>query len=822
MDQLVTLNIDGRDVSVPPGTMLVEAARQAGIEIPTLCNQEKLLPAGLCRLCLVEIEKVRGLQAACATSVREGMVVHTDTPAVLHNRRMVLELLCTNHPLDCPICDAAGDCRLQDYVFKYGRTESRYIEAKRHKGKAIRLGPAVVLDQERCVLCQRCVRYCEEILDEKLLGVFQRGARSRIGTMDGIAFDSPFSGNVIDLCPVGAMTDRAFRFKARSWELKRHDSICGLCPVGCHLTAEAREGRIVRMRGREAPEVNEGWLCDLGRQGFGFADSPERLRQPLVRREGALQPATWEEALAAAAAGLKGALAAGGPHAVAAAGSPRLTNEAAYLLSKFMRAAIGSNNVVGLLAGTSPAPAQATPSDLRRADVIVLYGAEPVQEAPVVELWLKAALRRGARLYVIHPLKLRLGRYAAAALQPKPGTAQMLLAGVLAKLGRPPAGADVSPAKVASLTGCPREAVESLAKALSGAERALIVYGVGASDDATMALLAALGEASGAKLLGWSGGANARGVADMGLRPDRLPGQAALDDAAARGACKRVWGAAAPREAGVAVTGLWAAVQEGRVRALYLAAADPLSEAPDPLAARQALEAAEFVVVQDAFLTASAALADVVLPAAAYGEEEGSLTNLAGQVGWLAAPMVPLGEARPHWRIVADVATALGALGSWRYARAADVLAEAGALVAAYRGAEAVVAGGTHDARHGFAVAAAAAPAPWPAEGRGELALLTGRELFGDSLAARAPAVAGRAPAPYAAMNPADAERLGIGEGATVEVQGVQGALRLAARLSDAVPAGAVFVPERLGAAAANELGARPGVVVLVAVKPVE
>ncbi|HPL30453.1 MAG TPA: NADH-quinone oxidoreductase subunit NuoG, partial [Anaerolineae bacterium] len=665
MDQSVTLTIDGREVAVPPGITVVEAARLAGIEIPTLCNQEKLHPAGLCRLCLVEIEKMRGLQAACATVVRQDMVVHTDTELVQHNRRMVLELLCTNHPLDCPVCDAAGDCRLQDYVFKYGRGESRFVEEKRHKGKAMRLGPAVVLDQERCVLCQRCVRFCEEVLDEKLLGVFQRGARSRISTLDGSGFDSPFSGNVVDLCPVGAMTDRAFRFKGRTWELKRYDSTCALCPVGCRLTAEAREGRILRMRGREAPEVNNGWLCDVGRQGFAYADSPERLRRPLVRKGGELVPATWDEALQAMAAGLKGVLEAAGPHAVAAVGSPRLSNEAAYLLSKFVRAAVGTNNVDSRLGTAIPAPAQATPAELRRAGAIVLFEGDPSEEAPIVELWIKEAVNHGGKLYVVHPRGLRLGRYATLTLQPRPGSDAVLLGGLLAKFGQD--AGEYGPTQVASLTGCTAEAVTALADALTGAERAVIVYGAGVADEATMGLLVALAKASGARLLGWSSGANARGAADLGLRPDRLPGHAVLDDAVARGACKRVWGAAAPREAGLAATELWPALQQGRVRALYVVGADPLCEAPDPQAVRQALDAAEFVVVQDAFLTATAAEADVVLPAAAYGEEDGSATNLAGQVGWQAAPMAPLGEARPHWRIVAEVARALGALGCWSY-----------------------------------------------------------------------------------------------------------------------------------------------------------
>ncbi len=828
MDQSVTLNIDGRDVAVPPGTMVLEAAKRAGIIIPSLCNQEKLLPAGLCRLCLVEIEKMRGLQAACATAVREGMIVHTDTPAVLHNRRMVLELLCTNHPLDCPVCDAAGDCRLQDYVFQYGRGESRFVEQKRHKGKAIRLGPAVVLDQERCVLCQRCVRYCEEVLDDRQLAVFQRGAQSRISTLPGKSFDSVFSGNVVDLCPVGAMTDRIFRFKGRTWELKSVPSTCALCPVNCRVTMDTREGRILRVRGREAPEVNDGWLCDLGRTAHGYGDHPERLRRPLVRRDGNLEPATWEEALAAVAKGLRGGMEQGGPGAVAALGSPRLANEAAYLLGKLMRAGIGSNNVDG--ASRPLTPAQATLAELRRADLIVLFLADPSEEAPILELWVKQALRRGARLHIVHTRPLALGRYAAATYAPRPGSEGVFLAGVLAAAGKAgaklPEGweaavAGVGPTQVASVTGCEREAAEQLAAALSGAQRAVLAYGSGVRTREMLVLLSTLAAATGARLLGWDGGPNSRGAADMGLGPGWLPGQAALDDAAARERCAVAWGAPAPRESGVAGAALWQALQERKVRALYVAAADPLGEAPDPEAVRRGLEAADFVVVQDSFLTLTTTMADVVLPAAVWGEEDGTMTNLAGHAGALRAAVAPLGSSRPHWRIVADVARALEAKGTWDYAAAGDVLAEVGQVVPAYAG----VTGEGGDVRYQFALAEAgpAAPAPLPAAGPGDLALVTGPVLFDrDVVAAHVVAVAGRAPEAYALLNPHDAERLGMEDGALAEVRGEAGAIRLRARVDPGCLAGTVFVPEHLSADGVNVLGMRPGAVAMVTVKPLE
>ncbi|MDI7274690.1 MAG: molybdopterin-dependent oxidoreductase [Anaerolineae bacterium] len=833
MDQSVTLKIDGRDVTVPAGTTVLDAARMAGIEIPSLCNHAKLLPAGLCRLCLVEIEKMRGLQPACASVVREGMVVRTDTPAVLHNRRMVLELLCTNHPLDCPVCDAAGDCRLQDYVFVHGRARSRFVETKRHKGKAIRLGPAVILDQERCVLCQRCVRFCDEILDDQQLAVFQRGASSRIATLPGAVFDSPFSGNVVDLCPVGALTDRTFRFKARAWELKGVPSVCALCPVGCRMTLEGRADRVLRVRGREAPEVNDGWLCDLGRTGYGFTEHVERLRRPLVRRGGRLEAVTWDEALAEVARGLGGVVGRAGPQALAVLGSPRLSNEAAYLLGRLARA-LGTNNVDGRLGTAAPAPAQASLKDLRQAEVVLLFQADPSHEAPILELWVKQAVRRGARLYVVHPRALHLDRYAAAICRPKPGSEAVLLAGVLAAVekARPgalpedwrPAVAGLGPTQVASLTGCGRDLVKTLAEALQGTSRAILAYGAGVRQEETLGLLTALAQATGARLLGWDGGPNSRGVADVGLLPHHLPGRAPLGDPAATATLEQMWQVRLPGQPGLGSAGLWSAMQSGQVQALYLAAADPLSEAPQPQLVEEALRAASFLVVQESFLSATAGqFAHVVLPAAVPGEEEGSLTNLAGIVGWQRALVSPLGASRPHWRIVADVARALAAPGAWEYAQASDVLAELARAVPAYGGVEAITAGGSFDARYEYTAADVAPAAPSPAKvvGGGDLALLSGPMLFDrDVMTRHARGVADRAPEGFAAIHPADAERLGVTDGACLEVRGVSGALVLRARVTDACAQGTVFVPEQLSEPPVNRLGAEPGVVVMVEVKP--
>ncbi|MCL6431836.1 MAG: glycerol-3-phosphate acyltransferase, partial [Anaerolineae bacterium] len=518
---------------------------------------------------------------------------------------------------------------------------------------------------------------------------------------------------------------------------------------------------------------------------------------------------------------------------VAVLGSPRLTNEAAYLLTRLARA-LGTGNVDFRLGAPAPAPAQATLPDLRQAEVILLFQGDPSEEAPILELWVKQAVKRGGRLYIVHPRALLLDRYAAGVYRPRPGSEAVLIAGILSALEEARAGSlpaewreavsSLGPTQVASLTGCDREAVRVLGEALVGSSRAVIAYGAGVRDEETLALLAALAKATGARLLGWNGGPNSRGVADMGLLPDRLPGRAPLGDAAVAAALERLWQAPLSCQAGLSATELWSAMRRGEVRALYVAGADPVTAAPNPQLVEEALAHAAFVALQEAFLTPTAErFAHVVLPAAVPGEEDGSLTNLAGGVGWQQALIAPIGEARPNWQIVADVAMALSAPGSWEYADAAQVLAEIAQAIPAYAGVEAVRTGGYFDARYEYALTETppAAPAPAKVAGSGDLALTTGPVLFDrDIMARHAPGVAGRAPEAYAAIHPGDAERLGITDGASIEVRGLFGALTLKARVSGACAQGTVFVPEELSELSVNRLGAQPGVVVMVEVKP--
>ncbi|MGQ9667018.1 MAG: 2Fe-2S iron-sulfur cluster-binding protein, partial [Anaerolineae bacterium] len=334
LDNMVTVVIDGKEVAVPVHSTVLDAARRLGIPIPTLCHYAKLIPVGACRMCLVEVEKMRGLQTACTTEVRPGMVVRTDTPEIRKARAANLEFLLTNHPLDCPVCDKGGECELQDQTFIYGPGKSRFIEEKRHKAKARVLGPYIILDQERCVLCRRCIRFLEEWADDVQLGLFERGRLTYVDTFNGEPFNSPFSGNTVHLCPVGALTSRVFRFSARVWELKRTPSVCLDCAVGCNISLDTKYNRLKRIVSREHPDVNDEWLCDRGQFDHRPADAALRVAQPLVRKGDELKPATWEEALERVVGALREAVQAHGAAGAALIGSPAHSNEANYLLQR--------------------------------------------------------------------------------------------------------------------------------------------------------------------------------------------------------------------------------------------------------------------------------------------------------------------------------------------------------------------------------------------------------------------------------------------------------------------------------------------------------
>jgi len=396
--KLVQLTIDGREVRAPEGAMLLDAACEGDIEIPYFCYERKLgHPVGACRMCMVEIEGIPKLQTSCSTPIKDGMVVHTHTDRVQHAQNAVVEFLLINHPLDCPVCDKGGECPLQDITFGWGLGRSRFIEPKRHFEKPLALSPLIAIDRERCILCYRCVRFSQEISEDYQLIFAERGAHTFVTTHDGHPYVAPFSGNVIELCPVGALTSKPYRFRARPWDIEGAAGICTLCPAQCNVDFTVRDEKVTRVLQREHPDVDDGWLCDKGRFAYQAMHVDERITTPLVREAGELRPATWERAL-----GVAGGLARHRGRVAALAGG-QATNEEGFLLARLLREALGSGDIdsrageqVPLgLARTLAAPSlQATVSDLEFAHTVLVVGCEPLDAAPVLDLRIRKGVRR--------------------------------------------------------------------------------------------------------------------------------------------------------------------------------------------------------------------------------------------------------------------------------------------------------------------------------------------------------------------------------------------------------------------------------------------
>ncbi|HKV86146.1 MAG TPA: NADH-quinone oxidoreductase subunit NuoG [Ktedonobacterales bacterium] len=717
----VNLTIDGRAVSVPKGSVIWAAARKLGIEVPIYCYHPKMDPLGACRMCFVEVEKMPKLATACTTVVAEGMVVRTDTPNVKKGRRGTLEFLLINHPLDCPICDKGGECDLQDFTLRYGPGASRFDLSKRHFVKPIPVSANILLDRERCIACQRCVRFTQDVAMENGLIMEQRGFRTEVGVDPDAPFDSIFSGNVVEMCPVGALTAKSYRFTTRPWELKRTASVCGNCAVGCNVLVDVRVDKALRLYSRTNDSVDDGWLCDRGRWGLDAVNSLERLRTPLIRKPGnsgnstSLVPATWDEALTLVATKLRETVQRHGAVAVGGIGSTHTTNEEAYLFQKLLRAGLGTNNVDHRHGRFPATERNALPwvwtdsiAGLEQASHIILLGADTYNRQPVIDLRIRKAIRGGARVTVLSAQPTRLDRLATDVIRYQPGatpaiarallnvvTGEGLTRGEFAQgrsasvAARAAAVKQDTPERLGETAGVDAAALRSLARDLATADGAVILYDEMATlepggenlaaDALDFALLTGNYGRPGAGVGPLLADNNSLGARDMGLLPDALPGYRPVADAAARAELATSWGARMPEERGLSYDQMLA----GGVKALYVMGADPVRRLTEQQAG--ALDALDFLVVQDMFLTETAMRADVVLPAVAYTEKDGTFTNTERNVQVTRRAMLPLPGARADWEILSGLARALG-LG-WTYLAPAQILSEIARTTPLYAGA---------------------------------------------------------------------------------------------------------------------------------------
>jgi NADH-quinone oxidoreductase subunit G len=872
----VRVTINGRTVEVPAGTLITDAATVAGVHVPIFCSHSKLPPLGACRICVVEVglpkknrdgTLVLGAdgapeiawmpkpQTGCTTPVADGMVVATESPGAVKARKGVMEFLLVNHPLDCPVCDEGGECQLQDLAFAFGHDFSRMEEAKR-TFVSEDLGPIVKKEANRCIVCMRCVRYCDEMMGDDALTAHQRGVMTEISSFNRQPLECEQCGNCIEVCPVGALTALPYRFKARPWDLRQHITICPYCSNGCSVRLGVRGMEILRARGTESRGVNQEYLCVRGRFGYEFVNHPERLTRPLLRLGGALAPAGFDEAVTFVAARLESIRAQHGAGAIAFLGGEKMNLEEQYLFQKLARGVLGTNHVDARTRYTAAVPGDAVfaatgsgraPLSLARLgetrEVLVL-GDDLQGEAPFAQSTLiRGQHQKQTHLTVAHPRRVKLarGKFGGDWLALRPGSEVALLNGLTraALEAGDPAGitpakakdlaslrtslAGWTPERVTQATGLSAEAIAAAAKRLREAPTRAIVFGRAYTEHPEAAQLL-----RGIENLAWATGAltdeqssvmflgpqnNTQGALDMGLTPDQLPGYAPVADAGERERYQKQWGPAAlPQAPGLSAPEILAAAAAGRIKALWIASDNWVKSAPDRVLVEKALAGVELLIVNDLFLTDTARRAHVVFPAASFAEKEGVVVNCERRVQRTARALTPRKGAKTDFEVFQAVARALGA--AWSYRTAEDVFREIARLVPGYTGlgwATLLPLGPQWNSSRMSDSVRAAATDGVPAAGEG-LWLLSGGTLFlQGSLSYRGQVLPDLAKHARAWLHPEEGARLGVTDGANVTLEGPAGSLTLPAALDEAVPAGSVFVPYAYAEVELNRLGAPTG-----------
>ncbi len=653
----VIFTVDGRQVTAPAGTLVIEAAKQQGIEVPSFCYYPGFSLQAACRMCLVEVEKMPKLQTACTLVATDGMVVRTSSEQVHNARKSMLEFVLTNHPLDCPVCDKGGECELQDMTFRYGLDHSRFDEEKLHYPEE-KWSPLVYYDAPRCILCFRCVRVCDEGMDVKALGVGARGVHSAIIPNQPGQLACEECGMCIDICPVGALTSGTYRYNTRPWEMTHISNPCAHCSNGCKTTLGVRNNEILRANNRDHAGINGEFLCAKGRFGFDFTSHAERIRQPLVRRNGKLEPASWEDALEEVARRLKQVHETRGGKAIGVIGSNHTTNEENYLLNRFARVTLGTNNIdhhrtadyAGLAAilGPKAAGAMATMKDVETAQAVFLIGNDVTQQNPLVAWQIRSGVRQhGARLYVLNERPSKIHRQAKIAVEVAKGSGRPALRWLVSEQGQfdPPT----------------TEALVRLKAALEAETDVVVLFGADIQGAAIRDLVSFAARFQGkTRFMALGDYSNSRGAADMGILPDHLPGYAPLADASERARFGKLWGGDISATPGMTAPGMMEAAAAGNLKALYVVGANPFKTFGGAQAGRVA--GLDLLVVHDLFLTETARHADVVFPAASSYEKDGTLTNTAGEVQMTRRSIDPQGP-RSDFDLIRILSHQLGMLG---------------------------------------------------------------------------------------------------------------------------------------------------------------
>jgi formate dehydrogenase alpha subunit len=860
--KMVTLTINGQQVSVPAGTLLIEAAKQVGVQVPHFCYHPKLKPDANCRMCLVEIEKLPKLQTACSTPVSEGMVVHASSPKVTEARDGVMEFILSSHPLDCPICDQGGECHLQDLAHEYSGQYSRFTEEKRAFEKEY-FGPIIEKEMNRCIQCMRCVRYCDEVIDSNALRGMDRGNMTQPGTFMRRELECEFCGGCIQICPVGALTSRVAMYDYRPWQLKKVETLCPHCGDGCLMKVESRDEKVMRITSEQGRGRNDGDLCAKGFFGYQFINHPQRLAQPLIRRSGQLVPISWYEALPEVATRLAQVKARYGGTAIGGIMTARCTNEDAFVFQKFMRLVLGSNHIdsSGRLGHLNAVKAlrrvignarmMNSYEEVLQADFLLLIGADVTETNPILGLKVKEAVRwHGARLVTIGPFQENPGTYisnivnrASLSLQVRAGTEGIAIHGLIKAVfdtGRvdaslqnkapgyveklKKAATSLSYERVERITGLTEAQLREVACSLADAKQAVMFAGeelvrarrgdLDLVNLCDLAILTGKMEKEGCGVNVLCKEANGQGVVEMGAAPEYLPGLRPAVDSASVQQLVSAWKDDLILQGGAPVLEMIEKARQGEIKALYLVGVDPLSVFPRSTGTQEALARLDLLICQDLFLTETAQLAHFVLPACSFAEKDGTFTNQEGRIQKVNQAIEPVGEAKADWEIFSELSRELQY--PLEYATAQEVFSEIARLVPSYQkrhGVEAqkrerlasleqyLAQGYLEDIEKRYGPPHLITDPTYP------FTLVIGPTLFHSGrLSLRSDALLKISPEGLLQMNPKDADALGVKEGQRVRIQSPQGSVEVNVCPSQKIPEKTVYFPEAFAHAGVKEL----------------
>ncbi len=724
----MSLTLNGKKVSFDNEMTILEVAQGQGIDIPTLCHDPRLKPYGACRVCLVEVEGARAPLPACATKATDGMLIKTDTKDIRRLRKTVLELIISDHPLDCVTCEKCGDCALQDLAYQYGITESEF-KGEKHTLEPQEDDPFIHRDLEKCILCGRCVRICDEVEHAFAIDFIYRGFKTQIGTTFGKSLKDTtceFCGQCISTCPVGALVEKQRLNKGRVWEFDKTLTTCPYCGVGCTLELQTKNGEIVNVQAPLDIGVNNGNLCVKGRFGYDFVASPERLTTPLIKKNGDFHEATWDEAIKLIASKLGDIKSKHGPNSIAGLASAKCTNEENYVFQKFIRAAIGTNNVdhcarlchsstvTGLATSFGSGAMTNSIDDFADSKAILIIGSNTSEAHPIIHIEILRAVRFGdAKLIVIDPREIKMSKFADVKLHQKPGSDVAVLNGLMNVIideglenkkfieertehyeAMKKNVAKYTPEMVEEISGIPADGLRSAARMYATSGASSIVYSMGITQHtsgtdnvlsvANLAMLTGNIGRPGTGVNPLRGQNNVQGACDMGSLPNVYSGYQKVDDENSRNKLEKAWGVDLPTNKGLTVVEVMNGAASGDVKGVYIMGENPMLSDPDVSHVEIALEKLDFLVVQDIFLTETAAFADVILPSVSYAEKDGTFTNTERRVQKIRKAVPAVGEAQTDWKIISDISTAMGY--EMSYESADEILEEIASVTPSYGG----------------------------------------------------------------------------------------------------------------------------------------